>query len=771
MPAGFIELTIGATGPQGQVGSTGFIGPTGVTGPTGLLGVTGPTGPTGNLGNQGLTGNTGPTGPTGIQGSLGSTGPTGLVGEQGDVGVTGPTGSTGPVGPIGETGLVGPTGPTGLQGFQGISGEAAGADFYFHNNDSSDVTGYKQARRDPADNTESTIVSNVDSAAGDVLVKEFITDDGDPGVEQIPVGAWRFHLYGCVDDAIDTTIFRVKVYKRSADDIETFLFETDSPDVDNLSVAEIQWSYVVAVSIALQTSDRLVYKIHCRTTSSTQRTITLYLEGTTHTSYLRTSISAGAQGPMGLTGPTGPTGPIGPQGLDGASGQTGTTGDVGSVGPTGPTGLQGSDGYVGADGETGPTGPSGLQGVSGELGQTGETGPTGPTGSTGLHGDLGVTGPTGPQGIPGDAGLIDNKITVTAGEDLAQYDVVYCRSSDSKYLKSLNNDTAEKAFAVGIVTQTGGISNNSTGEVTLIGKVSNPAWSWTAGDSLFVDVNSGVMTQTEPSSLGVYVRPLGEAMTSTSIWFQPSTGWIVNAGSPGGNKIIGTAGENLDRFDVVYSDSSDNGNYYKAVNNTTEAASLAVGIVLQSGGVSIGNTSEILLLGEVINASWSWTKGSFLYVNSAAGGITETKPTSGSYVVPIGYALETNKIWFNPDLAQLVGVTSPSGGSGIHVTDFDQTSSSPLTVAIPAANSIVTQIFVHVITAATVGSPTMMLGIASDTDYYSTSSEVDLRAQGVYMIYVLKNAGSSPENIIATISTDGQTFLGRIYVWCETKLN
>jgi hypothetical protein len=794
MPNGFIELTIGATGPQGSLGPSGPTGPTGAQGYQGDLGHTGPTGSTGPQGTQGYQGDIGADGPTGPQGYQGSQGIVGSQGSQGQTGDLGPTGATGPqgfqgfLGSTGPTGDLGVTGPTGPQGYQGISGEAAGADFYLHS-DSSDLTGYKEALRDPADTTESTITTNVDSSSGDVSIEEFATNVGDPGVEEIPVGAWRFHIYGRVDDSADTTKYKIQVYKRSTGGSETLLFETESPDIDNTGVTEIQWSYVVSAPIALAVSDRLVYKLLCNTTSPSTRTVTTYIEGSAHASYLRTSISAGAQGPMGDTGPLGPTGPQGtqgfqgyqgyqgdigatgpqgsdgvqgtqgpqgstgaqgPQGLDGVQGVTGAlgpsgptgpqgfqgelgetgstgvtgptgetgpqgfqgelgvtgptgpqgfqgyqgfqgelgvtgptgetgpqgfqgelgeTGPTGVTGPTGETGPQGFQGYQGFQGELGETGPTGPQGFQGELGETGPTGVTGPTGPQGFQGELGETGPTGPQGFQGfdgvtgptgnlgvtgptgATGLIDNKLTVTAGEDLAEFDVVYCTTSDNKYRKSYNSDTAEKAFAVGVVTQSGGISNNTTGEVTLTGRITNGSWSWTIGDPLFVHSTAGLMTQTEPSALNIYVRPLGEALSATEIWFQPSTGWIVNAGTTGGDKIVGTAGESLSQYDIVYSDPVDSGKYKKAQSDGNDDEANAVGIVLESGGIANGSTGEILLSGEVINTSWSWTKGASLYLNSAAGGMTETVPdVNTQYVKPLGYATETNKVYFNPDL-------------------------------------------------------------------------------------------------------------------------
>lgn len=125
--------------------------------------------------------------------------------------------------------------------------------------------------------------------------------------------------------------------------------------------------------------------------------------------------------------------------------------------------------------------------------------------------------------------------SVTAGESLSQYDVVYCKSSDNKYYKSFHSGTAEQANAVGIVTQTEGIAQNSTGNIVPMSKITNNGWSFTPGLPLFLGATSGSITQTEPTSSGDYWVPLGYAISATSIWFQIGTGILIGAST---NNII-----------------------------------------------------------------------------------------------------------------------------------------------------------------------------------------------------------------------------------------
>jgi hypothetical protein len=76
--------------------------------------VPGPVGPRGAIGATGATGATGPRGQVGAKGEMGNKGSQGEVGLQGDVG---------PEGPQGEKGEQGEVGPQGEQGIQGVAGE------------------------------------------------------------------------------------------------------------------------------------------------------------------------------------------------------------------------------------------------------------------------------------------------------------------------------------------------------------------------------------------------------------------------------------------------------------------------------------------------------------------------------------------------------------------------------------------------------------------------------------------------------------------------
>lgn len=125
-----------------------------------------------------------------------------------------------------------------------------------------------------------------------------------------------------------------------------------------------------------------------------------------------------------------------------------------------------------------------------------------------------------------------SETTVTAGETLSQYNVVYFKSSDSKAYKAICSGTAEAADVLGIVTESGGIASSSTGDVTLLGTVTNGSWNWTVNKWVYVSSTAGTLTQTAPTTLGHYVTPVGIAVSATSILVHPMTGWAITLDTP-----------------------------------------------------------------------------------------------------------------------------------------------------------------------------------------------------------------------------------------------
>ena len=122
----------GKRGEQGFKGEVGPQGNMGLEGPRGLKGDKGDRGEQGEVGQQGLQGDKGDRGERGPQGDIGSQGVQGKDGrdgvdghdgKDGAQGLKGQDGAAGPKGAPGKDGQQGPIGPQGLQGIQGVHGE------------------------------------------------------------------------------------------------------------------------------------------------------------------------------------------------------------------------------------------------------------------------------------------------------------------------------------------------------------------------------------------------------------------------------------------------------------------------------------------------------------------------------------------------------------------------------------------------------------------------------------------------------------------------
>lgn len=105
--------------------------------------------------------------------------------------------------------------------------------------------------------------------------------------------------------------------------------------------------------------------------------------------------------------------------------------------------------------------------------------------------------------------------------------------------------------------------------------------------------------------------------------------------------ITGTAGEALSLHNLVYLKQSD-GKYYKA-DNTAEASSIVIGIVVEANGILQNASGNIQVKPKFItDNSWSWTYGDVLYCGTA-GALTKTWST---YAKPVGIAISAHQILY-----------------------------------------------------------------------------------------------------------------------------
>lgn len=102
--------------------------------------------------------------------------------------------------------------------------------------------------------------------------------------------------------------------------------------------------------------------------------------------------------------------------------------------------------------------------------------------------------------------------------------------------------------------------------------------------------------------------------------------------------ITKPAGENIDgHLIVVVNDQK----VYKANNTDIAAAPLILGMTITAA--ITGTDINIITLGEITEASWSWIpdKPVFLLLN---GGMTQTVPTTG-FMLQVGFAFSVDTIW------------------------------------------------------------------------------------------------------------------------------
>ena len=287
-------------------------------------------------------------------------------------------------GPTGATGA-GPTGPTGPIGPAGTNGISTGLIYYFH---AESLTGQPD-RGDTGFAMNTSIrpgpvggnpvylptvyngyFSNIQPPVGTsspVLLGEFQTSVGDPGVALIPSGTWTFlmNIYTGVDytgvgntGITGTNNTSINVYGeiwKTTQGISSKIGNNEARPVIVNSATDDQL-YTMGININppgetlfLPATDNMFVRIYAVPSTSTfvaNQRIEFWTDGDS-VSQVTTTLPA-------RSGNSGPTGPMGPTGLIGLPGTPGTNGSQGIQGPTGftgPTGVTGASGVTGATGD------------------------------------------------------------------------------------------------------------------------------------------------------------------------------------------------------------------------------------------------------------------------------------------------------------------------------------------------------------------------------------------------------------------------------------
>jgi len=173
------------------------------------------------------------------------------------------------------------------------TGSASGATLYFNKSVPSDIPTYFDMSTTLLSAPETTLTATT-SGGTPVLVGAFATPVGYPNTTQIDAGIWNFTAYASVAAAGNTSVIYGEIYKRSSGGTETLLGTSDnSVDINSITPTPVALSFNEAFAAAtILATDRVVVKFYYVHNGGSPDTLTMYFEGTSHYSYVQTTINA-----------------------------------------------------------------------------------------------------------------------------------------------------------------------------------------------------------------------------------------------------------------------------------------------------------------------------------------------------------------------------------------------------------------------------------------------------------------------------------------------
>jgi hypothetical protein len=200
----------------------------------------------------------------------------------------------------------------------GLALATAGGNTFYLQETASDISGYETLRTQPSTAAEDFDEKVVTSATSPLLIDPYATEPDALQLAQWPAGNWIFHVHSSVDNNTGDTRVRADVYSRTVGGVETLRFTATSPELA-VGTTDYQWSTVQPEYQLTAQTDRLVIKFYATTTSVAARTVRIYYQGSTQTSYVTTPIPSPLpiSGPANqvLATPNGSTGAVGPRAL------------------------------------------------------------------------------------------------------------------------------------------------------------------------------------------------------------------------------------------------------------------------------------------------------------------------------------------------------------------------------------------------------------------------------------------------------------------------
>ena len=166
------------------------------------------------------------------------------------------------------------------------SSAGGGTFIYATTNTSSVVSSYYQNSYYPQNISETLITATVTAATSPVLIRTYM-HDAQYGDATLVGGQWSFDYWSYVDNVSNTTNLRFVIFTRSATGTETNLFTLNGSDINATTLAE-QVVQTVQPSYTVNPTDYIGVKVYAVTDSSSVRTVTYSIGGTSH--YSKTGV-------------------------------------------------------------------------------------------------------------------------------------------------------------------------------------------------------------------------------------------------------------------------------------------------------------------------------------------------------------------------------------------------------------------------------------------------------------------------------------------------
>lgn len=565
-----------------------------------MIMVPGPRGEAGESGNVSIfyTGNMTANmtaGPQGIQGIQGPQGEIGLPNMT--AGPMGLTGATGPIGPIGPMGMMNQT-PNMTAGI-GIMNQTPNMTlmlptvYYLHGETNNLDPPYYLFDKNYPTHSEKTLTATLETPGVEYLIGQFSTGSGDPNLQVLVPGDRRWYTYASVDSAStgDTRI----VYKLSVihlNGTESLIYSFDGQIISYTSVGLVLDQYTMSTPYLMNSTDRFIIRYYGKTTSSADRTITMYFDDSSHVSKIETPIL-----------------------LQGLKGDTGATGATGATGGTGGQIL-----YFRNAHSTDPVTYEGLIPV--------------PAGATEVNEAVTVKNTLGEV-------YIDSYITDIGYPALTQlpaglwrfrtYHYVDSSSGTTTMTFKIYNRTSSGAETL-LFTATSGDINDLTTNEYLTSYVQTSAYNIALTDRIVVKTYGQTTHSSNVILHWVYEGSTHTSHIQTTLDTAPATSLSFNV----------IAGESIKKGQAVYISGSSGGNPQVLLADntntaksrvvglmTTDTASGSMGSVRRSGALTVIDTrttnTYINPVGE------TWLAGDLLFATTG-GGLTKVRPTSGRSV-------------------------------------------------------------------------------------------------------------------------------------------